>query len=90
MLELMDQVVDDQRWGVSAGVGSTDARFWLKNGWFTVDERSGRWLVNSIGRIADGERDWLVTILSDHHDTLDQGIATVEQAARTAFSAWRG
>lgn len=90
VLELMDQVVDEQRWGVSAGVGSTEARVWLKNGWFTVEEHSGQWLVNSIGRIVEGERDWLVTILSDHHDTFEQGVAVVEQAARIAFSAWRG
>ncbi|MFV2018657.1 serine hydrolase [Micromonospora sp. LOL_023] len=90
VLELMSQVVDGQRWGVSAGAGSTGAQVWLKNGWDTVDAHSGQWLVNSIGRIVEGDRDWLVAILSDHHDTLDQGVAVVEQAAAIAFDAWRG
>lgn len=90
VLELMSQVVDGQRWGVSAGAGSTGAQVWLKNGWDTVDAHSGQWLVNSIGRIVEGDRDWLVVILSDHHDTLDRGIAVVEQAATIAFDAWRG
>ncbi|WP_326553811.1 serine hydrolase [Micromonospora sp. NBC_01813] len=90
VLELMSQVVDGQRWGVSAGAGSTGAQVWLKNGWDTVDAHSGQWLVNSIGRIVEGDRDWLVAILSDHHDTLDRGIAVVEQAATIAFDTWRG
>ncbi|MFY1694190.1 MULTISPECIES: serine hydrolase [unclassified Solwaraspora] len=89
VLELMGDVVAEQRWGVSAGASSAGSRVWVKNGWVTVDEHDGRWLVNSIGRIAEGDRDWLVAILSDRHDTFDAGVAVVEQVARTAFDAWR-
>ncbi|WP_148083369.1 serine hydrolase [Micromonospora sp. Llam0] len=89
VLDLMGRVVDGQRWGVPAGAGTTGSRTWVKNGWDTVGDHDGRWLVNSIGRIVEDDHDWLVAVLSDHHDSLDAGIAAVEQAVRIAFDTWR-
>ncbi|WJK35877.1 serine hydrolase [Solwaraspora sp. WMMA2065] len=89
VLDLMGRVVVGQRWGVPAGAGTAGSRTWVKNGWDTVGDHDGRWLVNSIGRIVEDDHDWLVAVLSDHHGSLDAGIAAVEQAVRIAFDTWR-
>ncbi|MDG4766347.1 serine hydrolase [Solwaraspora sp. WMMD406] len=89
VLELMSGVVSEQRWGVTAGAGSSRSKVWVKNGWVTIDEHAGRWLVNSIGRIVEEDNDWLVAVLSDHHDTLGQGVEMVERVSLAAFRAWR-
>jgi beta-lactamase class A len=80
ILSLMSQVESDQSWGISAAAdpGSTTA---LKNGW-DQDDNDGSWMVNSIGRISAGGHVILLAILTSGSDTMDEGIALVEQLAR--------
>jgi beta-lactamase class A len=86
VLDLMGNVVDDQAWGVTAAAAPQASGVWVKNGWLLVD---GHWLVNSIGRVAERSHDWLVAVLSDHHPSLDKGIAVVENAARLTIADLR-
>ncbi|MFI6692470.1 serine hydrolase [Streptomyces sp. NPDC050433] len=83
--DLMTRVVPDQAWGVSAA-GSAPA---LKNGWMPLSA-TGLWVVNSVGRVTTGDRDYLVAVLSGGHPTKDAGIALVEAVARAAVSATGG
>ncbi|MFJ4471321.1 serine hydrolase [Streptomyces sp. NPDC089424] len=85
--ELMGRVTRDQRWGVSAaGSGSGWA---LKNGWLPHKE-TGRWDVNSIGRVTVAGRPFLVAVLSDGNTTKERGVALVEAVARAAVSVFTG
>ncbi|MDO0929301.1 serine hydrolase [Streptomyces sp. TG1A-8] len=80
---LMGRVAADQSWGVSAA-GSEWA---LKNGWLRRST-TGRWDVNSVGRITgnDGHH-YLVAVLSDGSTSMTDGVALVERAARTAVAS---
>ncbi|WP_308354915.1 serine hydrolase [Streptomyces sp. Je 1-79] len=80
--ELLEGVVADQGWGVSAA-GDGPA---LKNGWLPRDA-TGLWDVNSVGRVTADGRAFLVAVLSDGHVTKDAGVESVERAARAAVSA---
>ncbi|MFB7108327.1 serine hydrolase [Streptomyces sp. NPDC056291] len=81
---LMGRIVPGQDWGVSAADGSGWA---LKNGWMPRDT-TGLWVVNSIGRVTAGGDGYLVAALSSGNPTKEQGIALVEEAARSAVSAY--
>jgi hypothetical protein len=85
-LHLMEQVDDDQAWGVSAA--AADEGTALKNGWLSYSGDGNRWLVNSIGRVrtANGAT-LLVAVLSRRSPSLAYGIATVEQVSRLAAAA---
>ncbi|MFF2645552.1 serine hydrolase [Streptomyces niveus] len=83
--DLMTGVVPEQAWGVSAAGGGAA----LKNGWMPLSA-TGLWVVNSVGRVTAGDRDFLVAVLSGGHPTKDAGIALVEAAARAAVSAAGG
>ncbi|MQY38961.1 hypothetical protein SRB17_69760 [Streptomyces sp. RB17] len=84
---LMESVEADQRWGVSA---AAEGNSWaLKNGWLPRST-TGRWDVNSIGRITVDGTDYLVAVLSEGTRTQAEGIALVEAAAKAAVSAFAG
>lgn len=85
VVDLMTRVVPDQAWGVSAAGGAPA----LKNGWMPLSA-TGLWVINSVGRVTAGDRDFLVAVLSGGHPTKDAGIALVETAARAAVSAAGG
>lgn len=89
LLGLMGQVDRQQDWGITAAAGRASTASYVKNGWTTVDADNGLWLVNSIGRIVEPGRDWLVAVLSDHHATQPKGIAAVEKAATYALTELR-
>ncbi|MEQ4303630.1 serine hydrolase [Plantactinospora sp. B6F1] len=89
LLGLMGQVDKEQDWGITAAAGPASTASYVKNGWTTADADDGLWLANSIGRIVEPGRDWLVAVLSDHHPTRQQGIAAVEKAARYALTELR-
>ncbi|WP_422773737.1 serine hydrolase [Plantactinospora sp. WMMC1484] len=78
---LLGQVDDEQDWGVTAAAGPASTASYVKNGWTTVDADDGLWLANSIGRIVEPGRDWLIAVLSDHHASRADGIRAVERAA---------
>ncbi|MEV0011133.1 serine hydrolase [Streptomyces sp. NPDC051840] len=79
LTELMGEVEEDQRWGVSAA--GTDAV--LKNGWMPRTT-TGLWDINSIGRVERGGRTLLVAVLSRGHATKEAGVALVESVAEAA------
>jgi beta-lactamase class A len=78
VLDLMADVATDQDWGVSAAAGAGEQTA-LKNGWLPV---SGRWIINSLGRITDADTDLLIVVLSRGHASFAAGVRTVEQIAR--------
>ncbi|MFG2003583.1 serine hydrolase [Spirillospora sp. NPDC048911] len=88
VLRLMEGVVDEQAWGVSAAA-ERDATVALKNGWLPRQVDGGAWTVNSIGRISGGGHDCLVAVISAGHPSLPAGVATVERVATLATRAVR-
>jgi beta-lactamase class A len=88
-LGLMASVESDQRWGVPAASGSAATAVYVKDGWLSSPSDDDLWIVNSIGRIVEPGHDWLVAVLSDHHEDEDPGIALVQQAATIAVGGLR-
>ena len=82
---LMKGVRADQRWGVSAAAdGGSPA---LKNGWLPRST-TGRWDVNSIGRVTVDSADYLVAVLSEGTVSQAEGITLVESAAKAAVGSF--
>jgi beta-lactamase class A len=86
-VNLMEHVVDWQRWGVSAGAtpGTTVA---LKNGWLPLSD-SAQWRINSIGWISGNGRDYVIAVLTDHNPSMQYGIDTIEAISHKAWNAFR-
>ncbi|GAA2435192.1 hypothetical protein GCM10010191_57270 [Actinomadura vinacea] len=83
VLGLMEDVVPEQAWGVSAaGKGAA-----LKNGWLPRAVDGGAWTVNSIGRVRAGGHDYLIAVLSDRNASMDEGVEAVEHVTRTVTRA---
>lgn len=88
-LGLLADVESDQRWGVPAAATDTASAVYVKDGWLSAPSDNGLWIVNSIGRIVEPGHDWLVAVLSDHHDDEDPAINLVQNAATTAVAGLR-
>ncbi|MFI6466071.1 serine hydrolase [Streptomyces sp. NPDC050528] len=84
---LMTRIAAGQSWGVSAASDS-GAGWALKNGWLQRST-TGLWDINSVGQVTSGTHHYLVAVLSDGNASMAGGIATVEQAARTAVTSAR-
>ncbi|MDQ1292902.1 MAG: hypothetical protein QG608_783 [Actinomycetota bacterium] len=83
-LDLMRDVVADQRWGVSAIAADTKAAA-LKNGWLASATDDGLWTVHSIGRVVPANGNpVLLAVLTCGSPNRKTGIATVQQLARLA------
>ncbi|MEU8781643.1 serine hydrolase [Streptomyces sp. NPDC048637] len=78
-LGLMHRVVPDQRWGVPAGAPGS-ATVHVKNGW--LPRKTDGWRVNSVGAFNGSGNDYGMAVLSTGNHTMDDGVATVERAAR--------
>jgi beta-lactamase class A len=78
---LMNSVDESQEWGVPAAARSGET-FTVKNGWDTRTADSGRWVVNSVGRITSANTDVSVAVLSHGHASMGAGIAVVEKVAK--------
>jgi beta-lactamase class A len=78
-LRLMNRVVPEQRWGTPAGAPAT-ATVQVKNGWLPRDTHG--WRVHSVGVFTGGGHDYGMVVLSQDNRTMDDGVATVEGAAR--------
>jgi beta-lactamase class A len=85
-LGLMGSVEPDQRWGVAAAADPSTP-FANKNGWLPVDDDDGLWAVNSVGVITVHDDRVLMSVLTQHDASLDDGTALVESLARTAVTA---
>ncbi|MCX4635251.1 serine hydrolase [Streptomyces sp. RPA4-5] len=78
-LDLMHRVVPDQRWGVPAGApGGTSVH--VKNGW--LPRKTNGWRVNSVGTFNGHGNDYGMAVLSTGSHTMNDGVTTVERAAR--------
>jgi beta-lactamase class A len=85
-LSLMENVMQDQQWGVSSGVpaGVTVA---LKNGWLPLDSANDNWQINSIGWVSGDGRDYLLAMLSTGNPSEQYGIDTLNSLGAMV---WRG
>jgi len=83
---LMRSVVASQRWGVSGGLPS-GATVALKNGWLP---RSTGWVVNSIGHVRRGNRDYVIAALSATDPGMGYGITTLEHLSGIVWGAGHG
>ncbi|MGK5737685.1 serine hydrolase [Micromonospora sp. URMC 103] len=89
LLELMSQVDEEQDWGVPAAATAATTGVYVKNGWDTVSADDGLWQVNTIGRLVEPGHDWLVAVLSNHHETQAAGVRMVETVARYTLGELR-
>ncbi|REG01222.1 beta-lactamase class A [Asanoa ferruginea] len=89
LFDLMSQVDAGQDWGVPAAAGPRATAVYVKNGWDNISADGGRWQVNTIGRIVEPGRDWLVAVLSHGHQTQSAGIRMIEAAARFTLGELR-
>jgi len=85
-LSLMENVTQDQQWGVSSGVpaGVTVA---LKNGWLPLDAANDNWQINSIGWVSGDGRDYLLAMLSTGNPSEQYGIDTLNSLGAMV---WQG
>ncbi|ROP55380.1 serine hydrolase [Streptomyces sp. PanSC9] len=79
---LMNKVVPEQTWGVSAFPGSAAGQA-LKNGWLQRNT-TGLWDVNSIGQVTVKGHRYLVAALSNGSASMSDGVSLVERAVRDA------
>ena len=87
-LRMLDAVVPEQRWGVSAGtdVASGD-RVELKNGWYPGEEG---WRVNSVGIVQPRAGDpYAIAIVTGSRVSWQEGIDTIEGIAAPLNVAMR-
>ena len=87
-LRMLDAVVPEQRWGVSAGtdVASGD-RVELKNGWYPGEEG---WRVNSVGIVQPRAGDpYAIAIVTGSRVSWQEGIDTIEGIAAPLNAAMR-
>lgn len=84
--DLMTNVEDDQRWGVSAAAdpGTTTA---LKNGWVPLDSDDGRWVVASVGVVTVAGDPVRLAVLTESQPSQAAGIQLVEALSRIAAGA---
>lgn len=87
VLDLMSHVAPEQAWGVSAAAHHPYDEVALKNGWLARSTDGKRWIINSIGRVRTGGRDFLIAVMSNHHVSSAAGIEVVERAARITARA---
>jgi beta-lactamase class A len=80
---LMRGVTPSQKWGVSGGVPAS-ATVALKNGWLP---RTGGWVINSIGHVRGGTRDYVIAVLTTDGPGMSYGINTVEHVSAMVWSA---
>ncbi|MFC0039612.1 serine hydrolase [Actinomadura rayongensis] len=79
ILDLMHQVIPQQRWGVPTG-RPAGVVWHVKNGWLPRHDRY--WRVHSIGSFSGRHRDYLIVVLTQDTPTMRYGVATIERVAR--------
>jgi hypothetical protein len=78
-VELMENVEDSQRWGISAGLAESGAEIALKNGWLQDDELA--WNVGSAGFVRAGGSEYAVVVLTSGSASMEDGVSAVEEVA---------
>ena len=85
---MLDAVVPEQRWGVSAGTDPASGdRVELKNGWYPGEEG---WRVNSVGIVRPRAGDpYAIAIVTGSRVSWQEGIDTIEGIAAPLNAAMR-
>lgn len=83
ILQRMAEVVDTQRWGVGT-VGTSSVQTRVKNGWMMVDNP---WVINSVGDVRGGGRDYVLAILQRAQPDQQSGMARASRIGRAVFTA---
>lgn len=78
-VELMENVEDGQKWGISAGVPDDSADIALKNGWLQDDNLA--WNVGSVGFVRADGTEYAVVVLTAGTATMEDGVSVVEDVA---------
>lgn len=78
-VELMENVEDGQKWGISAGVPDDSAEIALKNGWLQDDNLA--WNVGSVGFVRADGTEYAVVVLTAGTATMEDGVSVVEDVA---------
>lgn len=81
VLQLMEHVEREQRWGVSAAARAGD-HVALKNGWTPRPFVHNTWAVTSYGHVYGAGHDYVISVQTDVQPDLGVGIATIEQLSR--------
>jgi beta-lactamase class A len=81
VLGLMRNVEADQRWGVGV-TADAGTDFANKNGWLSVDNDNGLWLVNSTGVLTIDGQQVLMVVLTQHDPDFQTGINLVQALAK--------
>lgn len=81
LMDFMDAVETDQRWGVSAAADGHETTA-VKDGWLPHRADEYRWVINSMGLVGDRRTGVIMAVLSDHHASKSTGIWLVDRVAR--------
>ncbi|MEV4975796.1 serine hydrolase [Streptomyces scopuliridis] len=86
-LDLMNQVIPSQRWGVPAGAPS-GATVHVKNGW--LQRSSGGWRVHSVGAFTGQGHDYGLAVLTADNTDMPASVAVIEDIARRVHADLNG
>jgi hypothetical protein len=79
----MSNVEADERWGVPAAADA-HSTYAVKNGWLAIDDDGDRWAVTSDGIVrVDGQR-VLMSVMTQHDESMDDGVQLVQRLAHAA------
>jgi beta-lactamase class A len=81
VLDLMEHVEREQRWGVTAAARPGD-HVALKNGWTPRPFIHHTWAVTSYGHILGPARDYVIAVQTDVQPGMEAGVATIEQLSK--------
>lgn len=81
VLDLMEHVEHDQRWGISAAARPGD-HVALKNGWTPRPFIHNTWAVTSYGHVYGPDLDYVISVQTDVQPELGTGISTIEKVSR--------
>ncbi|MER6910726.1 serine hydrolase [Streptomyces sp. NPDC000594] len=78
-LQLMREVVRDQRWGTPAGAPAS-ATVQVKNGW--LPRKTHGWRVHSVGAFTGKNHDYRISVLTHGNKGQQDGINTIQAVSR--------
>jgi hypothetical protein len=81
VLELMEHVEHEQRWGISAAARVGD-HVALKNGWTPRPFVHNTWAVTSYGVVYGADHDYVLSVQTDVQPDMGVGIATIEHISK--------
>lgn len=80
-LGLLRAVEADQTWGISA-IADPGTATALKDGWLPIDDDDGLWAIGSVGIVTSHGQQVVLAVLTQHDDSLADGIQLTESLAR--------